>query len=113
MQILTLDQIRARFQVLFMDAFDQVGLSETEQVMQALEVPARVLEPIAAISSFVELVLLHHRAHRAVEDDDPAREQLGQRCDRNAGLHRPAQQRGALRRSDRVSAQRRAGDARR
>ena len=52
-----------------MDAFNNVRLGEAEQVMQALEVPVRVLEPCAAISRLVELVLLHHRAHRAVEDD--------------------------------------------
>ena len=53
-----------------MDAFDNARLGEAEQVVQALEVPARVLEPFAAISRLVELVLLHHRAHRAVENDD-------------------------------------------
>ena len=53
-----------------MDSFDDLRLREREQVVQALEVTAPLSEPLAAIGPFIELVLLHHRAHRAVEDND-------------------------------------------
>ena len=37
-----------------------------------------VAEALAAEVRLVERVLLEHRAHRAVEDEDPLREQVGE-----------------------------------
>ncbi len=42
-----------------------------QEIVQALEVfAAPVLKPLAAKLRLVQLVLLDHRAHRAVNDDD-------------------------------------------
>ena len=58
-----------------MNAFDQLGLGEVEQVVVAFEVLPPVAEVLAAIVRFGQLVLLDHRAHRTVDHDDaPAQE---------------------------------------
>jgi len=67
------------------DRLDDVRLSEAKQIVQALEVRAPALEPFAAITLLVELMLLHHGAHRPVKDDDAFAQQLRQ-------LNRPAVQ---------------------
>ena len=66
-----LDDIRAGLEILAMDAFDDVRLRDVEQVVEALEVlPAPVREPRAAKGRLLQPVLLDHRAHRTVQDDD-------------------------------------------
>ena len=58
------------------------GLRQHQQVVAALEVARPVLETLAAKRGFVQLVLLDHRAHGTVEDDDALGEQLAQRAAR-------------------------------
>ena len=54
-----------------MNVLDDLRLGEVQQIVVALEVLAvPILEPLAAKCRLVQLVLLDHRAHRAVEDDD-------------------------------------------
>ena len=62
------DQIGARFQVLLVDVLDNAWLREAEQIVQALEVSVPLFEPFASIGRFVQLVLLYHRTHCAIEN---------------------------------------------
>jgi hypothetical protein len=68
-----LDHVRlAVHQVLQVDVVDHLGPGQRQQVVVALE-PVRgveVFEALAAEVGFLELVLLDHRAHRAVQDQD-------------------------------------------
>ena len=82
-----LDDVGAGAQELEVDVLDRLGLGQREQVVAALERERVVLEPLAAPHRLVrEPKPLHHRAHRAVEHDDAAVEQLAQVVD---GGHRP------------------------
>ena len=57
-------------------SFDDLRLREVEQIVATLEVlPVPVREPRAAKRRLVQLALLDHRAHRAVEDDDALAQQ--------------------------------------
>ncbi len=47
-----------------------LGRAEIEQVVVAAHVAVPVLEPLAAIAGFVQLVALDHGAHGAVENED-------------------------------------------
>ena len=65
------DDVRARFEILAMDVLDDRRLGDVQQVVEALEVlAAPVREPRAAKRRLIQLALLDHRAHRAVNDDD-------------------------------------------
>src|SRR5882724_5078522 len=55
-----------------MDVADDLRLRQHEQVVVALDVTRPVAETLAAILGFLELVLLDHRAHRTVENQDAA-----------------------------------------
>ena len=54
------------------------GCGEIEQVVVALQVTRPIAEPLAAKVRLLQSVLLDHRAHRAVEQDNPASEGGGQ-----------------------------------
>ena len=72
-----LDDVRARLKIQAMDVFDDVRLREVEQIVATLEVLAPpVREPRAAKGRLIQLTLLDHRAHRAVQDDDALAQQL-------------------------------------
>src|SRR5204862_3333631 len=73
-----LDDVGAGAQVGFVDRLDDLGPRQLEQVAVALEALRMVLEALAAVVGLAELVALDHRAHRAVEDDDPFLEDLRQ-----------------------------------
>ena len=54
-----------------MDTFDDIGSCQIKQIMQSLYILVPILESLAAISRFIQLMLLDHRSHRAVDDQDP------------------------------------------
>ena len=58
-----------------MDLLDDVGPRQVQQVGVALELPLVLAETVAAEGRVVEAVSLDSGAHRAVEDQDPLREQ--------------------------------------
>ena len=58
-----------------MDPPDQVGLREGEQVVVAAQLVREILEALAAILGFRQLLALDHRTHRAIEDEDAFGEQ--------------------------------------
>ncbi len=53
-----------------MDGADDVGLGQHQQVVVALQVAGPVGEAVAAEVGLAQPVLLDHRPHRAVEDQD-------------------------------------------
>ncbi len=53
-----------------MDGADDVGLGKDEQVVVALHVARPVGKASAAVIGLAQVILLNHRAHRAVEDED-------------------------------------------
>ncbi len=71
------DDVRAGREVLLVDFLDHMRLREREQFVVALDVAVEIREARAPIGRFVELVLLDHRAHRAVENQDALFEQRG------------------------------------
>ena len=59
-----------------MNPLDDVRLRDVQEIVQTLEVfAAPVRETRAAKRRLVQLVLLDHRAHRAVNDDDALAQQ--------------------------------------
>ena len=70
-----LDDVAAGLEVLAVDAGDDVGPRQHEQVVVAPEIARMVREPLAAEVRLGQLVALDHRPHRAVEDEDPRRQQ--------------------------------------
>jgi len=52
------------------DVADNGGLGQDQQVVVALEVVRMILEPLAAIIGFLQLVLLNRGAIAAVKDED-------------------------------------------
>ena len=72
-----------------MDLADDVGLGEEQDLVVALEILAGpVLEAVAAVLGFAELVTLDHGAHGAIDDDKPLAEaihQIGAACIRDLG----------------------------
>ena len=79
-----LDDVGAGLEVRVVDAADDVGPRQHEQVVVALQVARVGGEPLAAEVGLGEAVALHHRAHRAVEDEDAVAEDgvedVGRRC---------------------------------
>jgi hypothetical protein len=73
------DEVGAGFEELPVNILDDRRLGEHKQVVAALEIVRPVLEALAAECGFIQLVLLDHRAHGAVEDHDAFCEQLSQR----------------------------------
>ena len=73
-----LDDVGTGVEVGGMDAADQLGPGQRQQVVVALQVRRPVGEARAAEVRLRERVLLDHRAHRAVEQQDAAFELLAQ-----------------------------------
>jgi hypothetical protein len=65
---------------------DHVGSGYLQQVVVALQALGMVLEALAAVVGLGQSMALDHRAHRAVEDDDPFLQDLRQ--GRGAGVGR-------------------------
>ena len=82
-----LDDVGAGLEVLAVDAGDDVGLGEGEQVVVALQVAGPVREPLAAVAGLGRAVPLDRRTHGAVDDQDPLLEGSGQRL---GGVRTPA-----------------------
>ena len=70
-----LDDVAARFEVLVVDPADQIGTREHQQVDVALEIAGVTLEAFAPKLLFGQLLALNHRAHRAIEHENPLRQQ--------------------------------------
>ena len=64
------EDFRARFEVLAVNAFDNVRLRNRKQIVVVFQITMPVFELLAAIVGFFQLVALNHRTHRAVNDDD-------------------------------------------
>ena len=80
-----LDDVGAGSEILFVDFADDLRLGQRQQIVVALHIVGEVFEALAAIRRLVQIVVLDHRAHRAVENQDAAFEQFGQLLD--AGSH--------------------------
>ena len=65
-----LDDVRAGVEVGAVDAGNDIRARQHQQVVVALQVLRVRLETFAAVVRLAELVLLDHRAHRAIEDQD-------------------------------------------
>ena len=72
-----LENVGAGFQVVAVDAADDVGAGQDQQVVVALEVVRVIGEALAAVVGFLQPVALDHRAHRAVEDEKTSGEESG------------------------------------
>ena len=59
-----------------MDLRHEVGLAQAQHVAVVAERLGVVAEPAAAEVFVAEALVLQHHAHRAVEDHDPALEEL-------------------------------------
>ena len=73
-----LEDVGAGLEVLPVDRLDDPGRRDGEQVVVALEVLRPVGEPLAAVGRLRGAVALDRGAHRAVDDQDPLRQQAGQ-----------------------------------
>src|SRR4029079_6909364 len=73
-----LDDVGAGLEEAAMDVTDHLRLGETEEIAVVQQVLARVLEARAADVGFLHAVRPDGRPHRAVDDGDPAVEQLYQ-----------------------------------
>jgi hypothetical protein len=71
-----LEDVAAGLEVLVMDPADDVRPRQHEQIVVALEILRVVEEALAPEVPFGEPLALDHRAHRAVENQDPARQQV-------------------------------------
>ena len=71
-----LDDVGARLEVFVVDAANDVGAREDEQIVVPLEIARVPAQSLAAKVRFGRRVPLDHRPHRAIEDQDPVREQL-------------------------------------
>ena len=72
-------------EVLLVDALDHVRPRQHQQIVVALQVLGMVCQARAAEVGLGQLLLLDHRAHRAVEDDDALLENRGQGCRAGVG----------------------------
>ena len=66
-----LENVGARLQILAMDFLHDFRSRDVEKIVEPLQIAVPVLETVATIIRFLELVALDHGAHRAVDDDDP------------------------------------------
>ena len=94
-----LDDVGPSLEIRVVDAADDVGPRQHEEVVVALEVARMGGEPLAAEIGLRQAVPLHHRPHRPVEDEDPAAEDRVEHVARSLFGHRgPLLSRGAGRR---------------
>ena len=82
-----LDDVGAGLEVGVVDLADEVRLGQHEQVVVALDVAGPVGEALAAELLLLELVALHHRAHRAVDDEQPLLERGAELVGRVGTVH--------------------------
>jgi hypothetical protein len=66
-----LDQVGARGEIRVVDLADHVGAREHEDLVVAAQVARVVAEALAAEVGLAELARLDHRAHRAIDHEDP------------------------------------------
>ena len=64
------DNIGARLEVSAVDARDQLGTGQRQQIVITLDIAPIAAKSLAAIAIVVELFALDHRAHRTVQHDD-------------------------------------------
>ena len=62
-----------------MDTADEVWTGDAEQLVIALQVPVVVAPAFAAKIRFTQALLLDHRAHRPIEEQDARLQQRSQR----------------------------------
>ena len=70
-----LDDVAAGFEVLVVDPADDVRTRQHQQIVVALEIAPVILETLAAKVLFSQLLALNHRAHGAIEHENPLRHQ--------------------------------------
>jgi hypothetical protein len=75
-----LDDVAAGLEILAMDRGDDVGTREHQQIVVASQLAGMRRQPLAAEVGLGQLVTLDHRAHGAVEDENPRREQRVELC---------------------------------
>jgi hypothetical protein len=63
------------------DVADDPRLGQDQQVVRAAQVVGVVAEAFAAEAGFIEFVVLDHRAHRAVQHEDPLADERGKTLD--------------------------------
>ena len=67
------DDIGAGLKIGFVDAADDVRLRQDKEIVVAFKIARPILEALAPVIGFPELVALDHGAHRAIEDQNPCR----------------------------------------
>ncbi len=72
------DDVGTGVEILAVDAGDDLGLGQRQQVVLAAQVARMVGEALAAEVGLGQLVTLDERAHRAVEHEDALAQKLGQ-----------------------------------
>ena len=65
-------EVGPRLEVFAVDALDDVGSRQAQQVVATLQFPLHILEAVAPKILFPQVMLLYHRPHRPVEDEDSA-----------------------------------------
>ena len=73
-----LDEVRAGLQIGGVNLADDRRLGQRQQIVVALEIAGPVAEPFAPVVGFLQAVALDHGAHRAVQDQDAAGQEVGQ-----------------------------------
>ena len=83
-----LDQVGTSGQVAFVDVADHIGARQAQQLVVALHIAGKVLEPVTCavwpgvalppVLGLTQLEALDHGAHGAIEDDDALGEDGGQ-----------------------------------
>jgi hypothetical protein len=69
------DDVASGFQIGVMDAYDDVGAGQRQQVVIPLQIVHVILESLPTEGRFIEPVSLDHGAHGAIHDQDTLREQ--------------------------------------
>ena len=73
-----LDEVRAGLQIGGVNLADDRRLGQRQQIVVALEIAGPVAEAFAPVVGFLQAVALDHGAHRAVQDQDAAGQEVGQ-----------------------------------
>ncbi len=76
-----LDDVRAGFQVLPLDGLHDARLRDVQHVEVSAQVARMIHKLRAAKRRFLQLLRLDHRAHGAVQNDDPLLQEIFQRGD--------------------------------
>ncbi len=83
------DEVGAGLEVGAVDLADDPRLGQVEDVVVALQVDRVVAQRLAAEGRLVQAVGLDHRAHGAVQDQDPVGGQAAQELSRQSAHHHP------------------------